>query len=150
MKIAEALELRASYQKEFESFQSRIKNSSTIFEGDTPAENPQSLIEQASKLINDLQELVLKIAQANATVKTRQGRTLLEAILEKEAYQKKHIIYSGAIDELLEKPDRYRSSELRIVRQLDPKSIIELRNQISAKIRSINTEIQEANWSNEI
>lgn len=58
MKLAEALILRADYQKRIEQLKQRLLRNAKVQEGDDPAENPSELIDELEQVAADLQSLI--------------------------------------------------------------------------------------------
>ena len=54
MKLAEALILRADYQKRLEQLKQRLVRNAKVQEGDSPAENPPTLIEELERTTAEL------------------------------------------------------------------------------------------------
>src|ERR1051326_8393767 len=54
MKLAEALVLRADIQKRVEELRKRLKESALVQEGEKPPENPEELLAELDRLLNQL------------------------------------------------------------------------------------------------
>ena len=61
MKLAEALVLRADYQKRLEQLKFRLIRSAKVQEGDEPAENPSRLLDELEDVATRLAELIRRI-----------------------------------------------------------------------------------------
>ena len=61
MKLAEALILRADLQKRIEQLRIRLNNNAKVQENDTPAENPETLLNELDECVNQLTILIKKI-----------------------------------------------------------------------------------------
>jgi hypothetical protein len=71
MKLAEALVLRADYQKKVEELKNRSAQkcqSTGVQEGDVPYEEPEKLLKELDKLLTELSVLIKRI---NKTTKKR-------------------------------------------------------------------------------
>lgn len=66
MCLAQALILRADYQKRVEQLKQRILNNAKVQEGDTPSQDPQALRSELERLAGDLVSLIQRINQTNA------------------------------------------------------------------------------------
>ena len=75
MKLAEALILRADAQKRIQQLRERLSRSARIQEGDTVPEKPDELVEEATRVIADLQVLVKQINRTNAQTQFDETRT---------------------------------------------------------------------------
>jgi hypothetical protein len=150
MKLAEALLLRSEYQKKIENLQSRILANVKVQENDKPLENPRELIKETFELCERLCALIQKINARNNKVVLPTGRTLSEAIVERDALMKKRNILAAIAAKALERDYRLTHSEVKtnvIV------SVEETQKQIDAfsqQFRELDTQIQGINWTTEL
>lgn len=77
MKIAEALLIRSDMQKKLAQLKGRIKANVKVQEGDTPSEDPNELMIDASQLITELTVLIERIHRTNAVAQTDKGQSML-------------------------------------------------------------------------
>ena len=84
MKLAEALILRADCLKRFRQLKERLFAVAKIQEGDQPAEKPQDLIEQLEFVAEEFAGLIIKINKTNSTVLFADGKTLADALAERD------------------------------------------------------------------
>lgn len=150
MKLAEALLLRADIQKRIASLKSRIVGNTVYQEGETPSEDPKALIEETHRAARRLGELVVAINRANLEVQTPRGRSLTEALAERDTLAIRHGMLVEAAASAGRKADRYGMSEIRWVRAVEPADLQKRADDLAKAIREVNAEIQEANWSAEI
>ncbi|MBU1117317.1 MAG: DIP1984 family protein [Bacteroidetes bacterium] len=150
MKIAEALLLRADIQKKLESFRERITKNVLIQEGEQPSEDPQKMLEEVNSVSEDLRSLVFKINKANLNGKTKFGRSLTEAISERDILTTKHSIVKSAANSATKPPERYGVKEIRWVKTVNVMQLQDDMEKLAKKIREVNSEIQEANWQIEV
>lgn len=146
MKLAEALLLRSDMQTKLASLQQRINSNVMIQEGDQPSENPQSLIQEAFQLNNELYLLIERIHRTNAQAHTDQGSSLIHLLSQRDALTHQHRIIQQAIDHTRRENGRYSSSEIRWVKTVSVSELQKQADSISQLLRQNNLEIQSSNW----
>jgi len=150
MKLAEALLLRADIQKKLESLRERIGKNTVVQEGETPSEDPNVLLDQAKAICAQLKTLVFSINQANLSGKTPNGRTLTEALAERDALVLQRSVVLAAAASAAKPPDRYGMKEIRWVKTVDVAALQKSADNLAKALRELNAEIQEANWQIEV
>ncbi|PIE47048.1 MAG: septicolysin [Gammaproteobacteria bacterium] len=146
MKLAEALLIRADMQKQLTSLKSRIESNIQVQEGETPDETPTELMITAQQLNNDLHTLIGKIQRTNASVKLDNGRTMLDLLVERDMLLERHRIIMSALKEARELNQRYSLREIKWIVTVPVKDLQKQADDVSTKIRQVNTKIQSANW----
>ncbi len=149
MKLAEALNLRADTAKRLSQLSERLKANAKVQEGDTPAEEPQDLLEELERLSVQLEELISRINLTNSKVVCN-GKTLTEMIARKDALSLKGSILRAFLSEASEKADRYSNKEIRIVSTVNVRELQKQSDAVSEEIRRLNVKIQELNWQNDL
>ena len=76
MKLAEALLIRSDMQKKLAQIKGRIRSNVKVQEGDTPSEDPNTLMMDASQIISELSTLIARIHRTNAIAKTDKSKFL--------------------------------------------------------------------------
>lgn len=150
MKLAEALAIRSDLQKKVASLRQRIGNNAVVQEGNKPHEDPQKLLKDAFASRKELRDLVVKINQANATTTLPDGRTITQAIAEREELSERHAILQTAITHSHKEPDRYARSEIRWIANYDVKKLQKQSEDLAKKIRILNLLIQQTNWETDL
>ena len=150
MKLAEALLLRADVQKKLESLRERVVRNAVVQEGETPSEDPNALLEQVTSISEQLKRLVFAINEANLKGKTGQGRTLTEALAERDVLVRRHSIFQAVATSAAKPPERYGVKEIRWVKIVDVAALQKATDALAKAIRELNAEIQAANWQIEI
>ena len=150
MKLAEALVLRADMQKKFASLRERIGKNAIIQEGSKPHEEPTQLMKEAFGVLGELRNLVGKINTANATNKLPDGRTLTDAIAQRDELTQQHSLIQHTISSSSKEPDRYSMAEIKWVACVDVKKLQKQSDDLSKKIRELNLMIQETNWKTDL
>ena len=146
MKLAEALMLRSDMQKKLASLRERIGMNSVVQEGEQPHEAPRQLLAEAFDILEQLQQLVFRINQANLQNTLPDGRSITAAISQKETLAVKHSLLQHAIANSQKEPDRYSRSEIKWKATLDIAGLQKQSDDLSKKIRELNSAIQETNW----
>ncbi len=154
MKLAEALMLRADMQQKLAKLRERIAKCAVIDKGDKPAEDPEGLLRQALGITDELRTLIVRINATNARVKIKAkdggGRTLMEAIAQREAWSANHKTLQAAIAALDAKLEPYSMREIKRVAVLDVAKLHKQADDLAKKVRELNVQIQEANWEHEL
>lgn len=146
MKLAEALLVRSDLQTKLASLQQRINNNVLVQEGDEPSEEPNHLIDEAFAVNHELHLLIQRIHATNAQARTADAKLLLELLNQRDALTSQHRIIQQAIDHSRRENSRYSSSEIRWIKVINVASLQKQADEISAKLRQNNLEIQAANW----
>lgn len=150
MKLAEALLLRSDVQKKLASLRERIVKNALVQEGDKPHEDPNALLMEAAGVIDELRTLVTSINTANLKHALPDGRTLTEAIAQRDSLEQRHSVLQAAIGGIQKEPDRYSVREIKWVSMLDVKKLQKQSEDLAKQIRELNAKIQETNWKVEV
>ncbi|WP_039043710.1 DIP1984 family protein [Sporosarcina sp. ZBG7A] len=147
MKLAEALIARADYQKRIEQLKKRIHMNLKIQEGDEPSEDPNEMLSELANIRQELTSLIKKINRTNCEMKFDEGRTLADALTERDQLFDQRSLLTKVVDEASQQVGRYSQSEIRIVSTVDVKSIQKQVDQLSKAYREMDTKIQGMNWN---
>lgn len=150
MKLAEALLLRGDMQKKLESLRERIIRNTVVQEGESPSEDPNALLEQVNSISDQLGKLVFAINQTNLKGTTGQGRTLTEALAERDVSVLRHSIVQAVATSAVKPPERYGVKEIRWIKTVDVAVLQKAADDLAKAVRELNAEIQAANWQIEI
>ena len=142
MKLAEALILRADLQKRIEQLRIRLNNNAKVQENDTPTEDPKSLM---TELDNFIEQLTLLINKTNS-VTLSNGVTLTDMIAERDSLTLKANIMRTFLQYASQKVELYSNKEIKILSTVDVPTLQKDLDELSKKIREIDTELQQANW----
>lgn len=146
MKLAEALILRADRKKRIELLRERLARVAKIQEGDRPAEDPASLLQEVDRTVTDLTRLIRQINRTNATIRLDDGRTIADAIADRDDLRLRHSILNGLIQAAVVKQDRFTKSEVRFQTTIDIGVIQRQADELAQDYRELDTKIQSANW----
>ena len=147
MKLAEALLLRAEYQTKLENLENRLLLNLKIQEGDLPNEDPILLLSEMEATNNKLTELVKKINTCNAREKLSDGRTLSEALVDREALLKERRILATLVSHASEQDYRVSRTEIKMTVTLSVKKLQTRIDTLSKDYRQLDTELQGKNWT---
>jgi hypothetical protein len=154
MKIAEALRERADLQKELAQLKHRIAGNARAYEGDSPDEDPQALLDRVKVILSQLEGLVARINITNAATQLDESVTLTQAMAKRDYLNRLRTFLTEAAEaaggnrrDLLYGRSR---SEVKEVAALPVKALREEADRISADQRALDTKIQVLNWSTDL
>jgi hypothetical protein len=150
MKLAEALALRSDLEKRFASLKERIKRYALVEQGDKPHEHPDDLFKEADGILKQWTQLVTTINRANLSAELADGRSLTEALAQRDALAKRHGLILAAIEGAQEDPLRYSPREIKMKTVVNVAKLQKQADDLSRRMRELNTAIQEANWTIEL
>lgn len=150
MKIAEALMLRSDMQKKLASLKQRIANNVVVQEGDTPHEDPNTLLSEAAGIQDELEALIVRINRANQVCRLADGRALSDVVARRDTLVARHALLQHAIAATNKEPDRYSMKEIKWVAMIKVAALQKRADDLAKSLREINTAIQEANWKSEL
>lgn len=146
MKLAEALLIRSDMQKKLAQLKGRIKANVKVQEGDTPSEDPNELMIDASQIITELTALIERIHRTNAIAKTDKGQSMLTLLVERDTLEMRHKLLIEAIEATQTEVDRYSHREIKWNIIVSVASLQKQADDIAMKLRKINIIIQANNW----
>jgi hypothetical protein len=148
MKLAEALILRADAQKRIQQLRERLSRSARIQEGDTAPESPDELVEEATRVIADLQVLVKQINRTNAQTQFDEIRTLTDALADRDALSTEHSILTNLLAQAAgQGTQQYGYSTIKYFRTIDVAKVQKRADDLARRFREIDTRIQSLNWT---
>lgn len=146
MKLAEALIVRADHKRRLELLRERLARVVKVQEGDIPAEDPAMLLNEVDRIATDLNRLIRLINRTNTTVSLNDGRTIADAIADRDDLKLRHSIINGLIQDAAIKQERYTQSEIRFQRTIDVAALQQQLDELAQAYRELDTKIQAANW----
>ena len=150
MKLAGALLLRADMQKKLASLKARIAENVKVQDGDEPSEDPNELLIQSNQIIGELYKLIEHIHSTNANAVLANSKTMLTMLTERDELAERHRLLQSAIDNSKTEGDRYSYREIKWQKVIDIAALQKQADDISAKMRNLNIELQAANWQIEL
>ncbi|MCR5191781.1 MAG: DIP1984 family protein [Bacteroidales bacterium] len=150
MKLAEALSIRKDLQKRIAQLQSRISNNVKVQEGDDPMENPDELMKELNSCFKQLEEYIWRINATNMHVKNAKGVSLTQLMAQRDVLTMRVNTLRGLFNSASENQNRYSQSEIKMVTVVDVKKLGKQVDDLSAKLRVLDMEIQALNFSSEL
>lgn len=150
MKIAEALNERATLKASLSQIKNRMLKNAKVQEGDTPAEDAKQLAEKYAEVNNSLTNIICKINKTNQLVKNANGDSLADLITRRESYKHLVKVYSELYDEAIIERDRFSRNEIRFISAVSPAELQKDINEFSKRFRMLDTEIQGINWTTDL
>ena len=146
MKLAEALIQRADHRKRLDQLRERLVGVARVQEGDAPAEDPAALLAEVERTAAGLTLLIQRINRTNSATPLDDGRTIADAIAERDTLQLRHSIITSLIQAAIIKQDRFTKSEVRFHSSVDILTLQRQADNLAQAYRELDTKIQAANW----
>ena len=150
MKLAEALVERKNLKDEIQTLRRRLQRVAKVQEGDKPVEDPKTLLQAIGTKLTDFEGLIIRINRTNMTARLADGRTLMEAIAERDML----LLQRSALEELVEAAtatrDRFSRQEIRYLPTVDVAQVQGQADQAAKRFRQLDAEIQALNWGTEL
>lgn len=150
MKLSEALALRADLNKRIADLGARMVANATVQEGSEPAEDANALLAQSEAMALQLQTLIADINKTNLATKLADGRTLTDAIAERDILLVRISTHRRLADAGLIKQTVHTRSEVRFTPMVNVTQLRQKVDELSHAHRKVDVLIQEANWATEL
>lgn len=150
MKLAEALIMRADCQKRIDQLKQRLVRSAKVQDGEKPPENPKQLLEELERTIAEFSGLIKKINKTNSLTVFQDGKTLTDALAERDTISLKRGILNDLNQAASIKQDRYSKSEVKFISTINIAEIQKQVDDLSKNYRELDSKIQEKNWMVEL
>jgi predicted RND superfamily exporter protein len=150
MKLAEALILRADTKKRLEQLRQRLINNAKVQEGDKPAEKPEDLLKEIEQTANEYEKLIKQINQTNSATEFSKGKTLTDALAERDVLILRRGIYAGLVAAATVSQQLYSRSEIKFVSTVDVGKTQKQVDKLSKQHRELDAKIQEFNWKTDL
>ena len=147
--LGEALNHRADLQKRLAQLGERLRANVLAQEGDQPAEPPAELLAEKDRASGELETLIARINQTNATTHLASGGTVTEALARRDVLGMRLSAIRSAISAATDRGlfGRYSRSEIRMVRQIEVASLQAQADNLAKARRELDTELQQHNWT---
>ncbi|MCB9431672.1 MAG: DIP1984 family protein [Ardenticatenaceae bacterium] len=146
MKLAEALILRADYQKRIEQLKQRLVRNAKVQEGDDPAENPTELLAEYERVSQQLVTIIQQINKTNANALLEGQLTIADAIAMRDGLRHKHGLYTALAEAATITQERYSRSEVKFQSTLNVAHMQKQADDLARQYRELDTKLQSANW----
>jgi hypothetical protein len=150
MKLAEALILRAEVRRRLTEWSERARTSVLVQEGEQPTEPPEALFLELNEIVAQFTELTTRINAANMNTTLDDGRTLTEAIAQRDALSLRANALNQAIAFATNTQPRFGRAEIRSVATIDVAAVRRQAEALRRERRTWDTAIQAANWATEM
>jgi len=147
MKLGEALKLRSDNQKNIVALRTRAVANAQIQEGTEAAESAQELLETIERLCGETKVLIQRINRTNVGVRLASGQTIADAIVERDHRLALRAQLDAVAKAAEETQGRFRRSEIRVVRTVEPAKLRKRADEPSREHRIRDVAHQEANWT---
>ena len=150
MKLAEALSLRKDCQKKIEQLKGRITSNVKVQEGDEPLENPDDLMNELDTNLKQLEEIIWRINATNMQCHNAKGESLTQLMARRDVLTMRVNTLRNVFNTASESQNRYSQSEIKMVTVVDVKKLGKKVDDLSAKLRVLDMEIQALNFSSDL
>jgi len=150
MKLAEALSLRKDLEKRISGLKDRLENVARIQEGEEPSENPEELMTELDRCLEQLEQLIYNINVTNMKIVCEDGRAMTKLLSERDILNKRISILRNTFDHASGSANRYCRSEVRMVTTIDVKSLRQKLDKHSLQYRQLDMMIQMLNFTNDL
>lgn len=150
MKLAEALIERTDLQRRLEQLKQRLNQNAQYQEGEEPTEDPNTLLTEYRQTATALEQLIVKINLANNRLSLENGLLMVEALAKRDRLKTEQSTLINLADSATQTFDRYSRSEIKTLAAIDVKAIRKQIDELAKQHRQLDTQIQQANWLNEI
>lgn len=142
MKLAEGLLLRSDLLKKIEHLKNRIRPVLIVSDDKLPQEDPDKLLAQLRKAIQDLESIIIRINKTNNETHVEGEGFLMEALAKRDALkmlseQLRNIRYAAQIN---------NSGDNNLKTTINIKKLQNEMDQTGRAFREIDSKIQEINW----
>lgn len=150
MKLADALLLRSDMNKKTASLAERIKANCRVQDGEEPGEDPQKLLATLFRILQEMEELITRINRTNLTCMLPSGKSMMESIAARDRLTAQHRVLKEATAASRIESAQYSNREIKWKSVMKVEGLEKQADDLSKKIRELNSAIQEANWTNEL
>lgn len=146
MKLAEALSLRAEMKTKTGQLALRLNQNAKVQEGEKPAENPYTLIEELDSVSGEMEKLIKNINYTNCMT-VENGVSLTDMIAERDILKKKISVMRAFLSRSGEVIDRYSNKEIKVHSTVDVAELQKKVDAMSKHLRELDMNIQRINWT---
>src|SRR5690625_4705324 len=145
-KLAEGLLLRADLIKKIEHLQNRIKPVLIVSDDKKPQEDPNKILAQLRKAIQDLESIIIRINKTNNETHVEGEGSLMEALAKRDSLKMlseklRNIRYAAQVN---------NSGDTNLKTTIDIKNLQAEMDQTGRAFRELDSKIQEINWLTEL
>lgn len=142
MKLAEGLLLRADLMKKIEHLQNRIMPVLIVSDDRLPQEDPNKLLAQLRKTIQDLEILIIRINKTNNVTIVEGEGLLMEALAKRDSLK----LVSEKLRNIRRSAQIFNTGDSNLKTTINIEKLqIEI-DQAGRAFREIDSKVQEINW----
>ncbi|MCG0152659.1 DIP1984 family protein [Phocaeicola vulgatus] len=149
MKLAEALSNRADLQRRISQLKGRLKDSAKVQEGDTPAEDVETLFLELDSCLEKQEKLVYQINCANMQI-MHNGENLTRMLARRDSLSARVSLMREVLKHVTETETRYGRNEIRYIRTVDVANLRKDTDSYCKQLRELDNLIQSINWTVEL
>ena len=144
MKLAEALSNRADLQRRISQLKGRLKDSAKVQEGDTPAEDVETLFLELDSCLEKQEKLVYQINCANMQI-MHNGENLTRMLARRDSLSARVSLMREVLKHVTETETRYGRNEIRYIRTVDVANLRKDTDSYCKQLRELDNLIQSIN-----
>lgn len=149
MKLAEALIERADLQKRIAQLEGRLLANARVQEGESPAEDPNELLQELDRSLCQLENLIVRINHTNDNV-TDNGQTLTVLLAQRDCLTLRLKVLRSFLQNASAVVSRSSLSEIKIKSTVPVAQLQKQLDAFSCQRRELDTRIQGLNWTTEL
>lgn len=149
MKLAEALSLRKDLEKRISKLKDRLENVARIQVGEEPSENPEELMTELDRCLEQQEHLIFSINVTNMKIVSEDGKTMTKLLAERDILNKRISILRNTFEHASGSANRY-CHEVRMVSTIDVKPLRQKLDKYSQQYRLLDMKIQAMNFANDL
>lgn len=146
MKLAEGLLLRADLLKKIEHLQNRINPVLIVSDNKQPQEDPEKLLAQLRKAIQDLETIIVRINETNNETYIEGEGLLMKALAKRDALK----LLSEKLRNIRQAAQIYNTGDTNLKATISIKNLQIEMDQTGRAFRELDSKIQEINWLTEL
>lgn len=149
-KLAEALILRADYNRRLEQLKARILRNAKIQEGEKPAEDPAALLKEFEDIAGRFEEIIQRINRTNVATTIDGDLSLADAIARRDVLRVRQAMYRDLASAATVTQERHTRSEVKFRGTVTVTEMQKRADATAKEHRELDARIQEANWQTEL
>jgi hypothetical protein len=108
----------------------------------------------ASSVLDELEGLIRNINRTNSSTVMADGRTLTDALAERDVHKLRYSLLRASADAASGAPQagymRTTRSELKVISALDVPNLRQQASNVARRARELDARIQEVNWTTDL
>lgn len=144
MKLAETLSNRADLQRRISQLKGRLKDSAKVQEGDTPAEDVETLFLELDSCLEKQEKLVYQINYTNMQI-MHNGENLTRMLAKRDSLSARVSLMREVLKHVTETETRYGRNEIRYIRTVDVANLRKDTDSYCKQLRELDNLIQSIN-----